>query len=69
MNRNMKKAITDYYKMIDQENTNKYAFYVSDMSQLMDMSRNKVDAVFNSLMAGFMVGYRAGMKDQKEGRR
>lgn len=72
MKRSMAKAIEDYMKLTDKNDgtrsQNKYVFYASDLQQLVDMSHDKYDAIFKATMAAFMVGYRAGRRDQKEGR-
>ena len=68
MNRNMKKAIEDYIRIGD-DSSRRYAFYFGEVKQVLDMSPSVVDGVFNGLMAGFAIGYKAGRRDQKEGRR
>jgi len=73
MRRSMKKAIEEYERRFvrvpENVNRGRGAFYVSDSCQLLEMSRDKYELLTNALEAGFMVGYRLGRKDQKEGRR
>ena len=69
MNRSMKKAIEDYNRMIEKGKNKRYLLYVSDVCQLYELSDSKVDVIINALKAGFMIGYKVGRKDQKEGRR
>ena len=73
MKRSIKNAIEEYRRRFwyDEQNakTQRGEFYVSDTIQLLEMSEDKYDLVSNSMQAGFMIGYRLGRKDQKEGRR
>lgn len=69
MNRSMKKAIEDYNRMVEKRKKTRYLLYMSDFFQLYELSDNKADMIVNVLKAGFMIGYKAGRKDQKEGRR
>lgn len=69
MNRSMEKAIEDYNRMVEKRKKTRYLLYMSDFFQLYELSDNKADMIVNVLKAGFMIGYKAGRKDQKEGRR
>lgn len=68
MSRNMKKAIDEYMR-IRNNSRRRYAFYFGEIKQILDISPSVVDGVCHGLMAGFAIGYKAGRKDQKEGRR
>lgn len=68
MSRNMKKEIDEYMR-ISNNSRRRYVFYFGEIQQILDISPSVVDGVFHGLMAGFAIGYKAGRKDQKEGRR
>lgn len=60
--RSIKKAIEDYKK--------KYAdndrFTLADIIQIKEISDNDIyDVIINALRAGYTVGYRCGIKDNK----
>lgn len=75
MARSMKKAIDDYNALIEKRGGTFGAFYASDMEELKKIATDKggisfsniiLEAVWNSLQAGFMVGYNAGLRDAKK---
>ena len=69
--RSMQKAIDDYKKKFtDSGNHNKGGFWASDMWQIKEISNSKIwECIQNALMAGFMVGYRYGKKENKNNNR
>ena len=75
MARSMQKAIDDYNALIQRRGGKFGAFYASDMEELKNIAIVKgginfwdilFEAVWNGLQAGFMVGYRAGLRDSKK---
>lgn len=75
MARSMQKAIDDYNALIKKRGGTFGAFYTSDMEELKKIATDKggisfwdilFEAVWNSLQAGFMIGYRAGLRDSKK---
>ena len=78
MKRSIKKEIDDYYKLRDKKGCNFGVFYVSDVEQLKKIATDKgginfwnilLEAICSSLQAGFMVGYRAGLREAKRKRK
>ena len=65
MKRDLKKAIQDYRKRFRSGGDVDGAFYGSDLCQIKDISSGYVDSVFNSLEAGFMIGYRKAQRDYR----
>ena len=65
MSRSMKNAIKNYGKLVEKDG-NKHVFFASDLTQLVEMSRDKYELAHNAMMAGYMIGYRSGRKDQAE---
>lgn len=63
--RDINKAIEDYKKQFVNKDNDK--FLLSDMLQLKELSTDTLDAVYNSCYAGFMIGYRFGLKESKRG--
>ena len=66
--RNIRKAITDYKK--NWTETADGAFYPSDILEIQRITKaergNMVDAIYNALAVGFMVGYRKAKRDAKK---
>lgn len=75
MTRNMEKLIDEYHKLIEKKGGNFGAFYLSDVKQLQKIAEDKggisfknivSEAIINSLEAGFMIGYRAGLREARK---
>lgn len=66
--RSMRKAIEDYEKkFIDGNNRNTGAFYYSDLMEMNQITDgDKYDTIVKSLEAGFMIGYRCAMRNQRK---
>ena len=76
-NRDLKKSIAEYRKKFCKTRTNEGAFYLTDFKQIMDLAQEQArdegsningyyfHLIDNALMAGFMVGYRKGVRDQR----
>lgn len=64
--RDIEKAIKDYNnKFLD---SNKGQFYCSDFMQIKKLSKNDVyDIMQNSMMAGFIIGYRFAKREIRKG--
>ena len=61
-------AIRDYKRLAKNDKSGRYAFYVSDYCGVRDAVADPHSFYHVSdiaLMAGFMIGYRAGLKDAK----
>lgn len=74
MRRNMQKMIDEYKRRFEVSgNHGRGQFFVSDILQLIEIGEREggciIDYIYSAIMAGFMIGYRLGRKDQKEGRR
>lgn len=76
MTRNIQKLIDDYHKLTKKKGGVFGSFYTDDVEQLRKIAedagginfRNIVfEAIYNSLMAGFMVGYKAGLRAAAKG--
>ena len=72
MERSMQKAIEDYRALKAEKGGNFGAFYLSDAQELRKITLDstgtnfqEIDlvAVWNGLKAGFMIGYRAGLRE------
>ena len=72
MKRNMQKAIDDYNALIKKKGGNFGAFYASDVEELKKITTDEsginfwevvLEALWNGLRAGFMIGYRAGLRE------
>ena len=63
--RDIQKAINDYLKMFPADGK-KGSFYASDAYQIREVSNDIWDSIFKALMAGFMVGYRYGKREQEK---
>lgn len=69
MRRDLRKYIAEYLRRYD--GTEKDSFRVSDYQQIWQMSSGGssgdlyYDLVFNGLMAGFMVGYKKAVRDER----
>ena len=66
--RSIQKAINDYLKKFPAD-SKRGCFWSSDAYQVRSMSTDIWDNIFNALMAGFMVGYRYGKKENKNNNR
>ena len=71
MERCMQKAIDDYGALKAEKDGNFGAFYLSDVQELRKITLDSTGtnfqeivlvAVWNGLKAGFMIGYRAGLR-------
>ena len=58
----IEKAICDYLN----KHRNKGNFYQKDIIELLNISTDKYDLLFKSLMAGYEIGYKAGRKEEKK---
>ena len=72
MERSMQKAIEDYRALKAEKGGNFGAFYLSDAQELRKITLDSTGtnfqeivlvAVWNGLKAGFMIGYRAGLRE------
>ena len=72
MKRNMRKVIDDYNALIKKKGGNFGAFYASDVEELKKITTDEsgtnfwevvLAALWNGLRAGFMIGYRAGLRE------
>ena len=72
MKRNMQKEIDDYNALIKKKGGNFGAFYASDVEELKKITTDEsgtnfwevvLEALWNGLRAGFMIGYRAGLRE------
>lgn len=61
-------AIRDYKRLAKNDKHGRYALYVSDYKGILKAAEDP-HSVYNvtdlALMAGFMIGYRAGLRDAK----
>lgn len=64
MKRNMNKAIAEFKKLEDQRKVG--TFYAHDLIGIDEMSRDKYECIINGLRAGYMIGYKAAMRDVKK---
>ena len=76
MTRNMKKLIDEYHKLTEKKGGNFGAFTMNDAEQLRKLAEDRggisfknivLEAIINSLEAGFMIGYRAGIRAATKG--
>lgn len=74
MQRDLSKAIEEYNALCENKGGNFGAFYVSDYEQLRNIATDKggisfwnivLYAIDSSLAAGFMIGYKAAKREQK----
>lgn len=74
MTRDMKRVLRDYQKLIRRKGGNFGAFYYDDVIQLQKKTEDEaginfrkieLHAIVNGLEAGFMIGYRAGIRDAR----
>jgi len=72
MKRNMQKEIDDYNALIKKKGGNFGAFYASDVEELKKITTDEsgtnfwevvLESLWNGLRAGFMIGYRAGLRE------
>lgn len=75
MGRSMEKAIEDYKALCDQRGGTFGSFYSTDVEQLRKIAEDagginfrniEFECISNSLFAGFMIGYRAGLRDARK---
>lgn len=59
----IEKAVFDYWNRIDK---NKGNFYQNDFIELLSMSNDKYELMFNSIAAAYIIGYRAAMREKKK---
>ena len=78
MKRSMQKAIDEYNALLKKKAGNFGSFYVSDVNELKKIATDKgginfwdivLSAIGNSLQAGFMIGYKAGLREAKRKRK
>ena len=76
MTRNMQKLIDEYHKLTEKKGGNFGSFYMDDIKQLKKISEDagginfrniEFQCIHNGLMAGFMIGYRAGIRAATKG--
>ena len=74
MERSIQKEIDEYNSLIKKKGGNFGAFYSSDVKQLQKIAEDKggisfknivLEGIVNSLYAGFMIGYRAGLSARR----
>lgn len=75
MKRSMRKEIDGYNELRNKKGGNFGAFYNSDLDELRKIAFDKsgtsfrevvLIAVWNGLRAGFMIGYRAGLREARK---
>lgn len=71
----MQKAIDEYHALCDRRGGTFGSFYTDDVEQLRKIAEDagginfrniEFECVSNSLFAGFMIGYRAGLRDVRK---
>lgn len=69
MNNRITKGIEDYLKKCEKWKGTEGALYPHDVFYAVESAEVKTPAEIaqNALMAGFMIGYRKGIKDAKKG--
>ena len=71
MKRNLKKLINEYCRKYEKNYQNDI-FFVSDYWQIINISKDQkientlFNAVYNSLAAGFMIGYKTAKRELKK---
>lgn len=67
MKRNVKRNIAEYVDLVSAADVSPAAcFYVSDAEQIIDIGKgDKYSLVFDSLMYGFMIGYKYAKRNGK----
>lgn len=73
MKRNIQKTIDEYDQLIRKKGGTFGAFYIADYQQLKEIITEKDcndlwDVIDDSLKAGFMIGYKAGLRAAKQSR-
>lgn len=68
MKRNMKKAIDYYMNLATKNSSARYQIYCDEIIEIYKLSSTTEEGIYHGLMAGFAIGYKAGRKDQKDGR-
>ena len=72
MRRDIAKAIEEYKQRYSGKNGKEAAFFISDTNQIMELSADDTpgnmlyNIIFNSLEAGFMIGYRKAQRDARK---
>lgn len=66
MRREIKRYVEEYDRVHFNPNTGAGAFYLSDFTQIKELSGNSWELVNNALKAGFIVGYRKAQRDTKK---
>ena len=75
MKRSMQKAINEYHALLKEKGGNFGSFYVSDVNKLKKIATDNggisfwdtvLSAIGNSLQAGFVIGYKAGLRESKK---
>ena len=66
MKRNMRKIIEGYHRRSKRRSM---LIYFNDVEQIVEMSDGLREAIMKAMEAGVEIGYKAAVKDQKEGRR
>ena len=66
MRRNLKKYVEEYDRVHFNPNTGAGAFYLSDFTQLNQLSGDRWEIANNALKAGFVIGYRKAQRDTKK---
>lgn len=78
MGRSMEKAIEDYKALCDKRGGSFGSFYTDDLDQLRKIAEDaggisfrniELHCILHGLEAGFMVGYRAGLRDARKKKR
>ena len=64
MKRNQEKFIKEYREMC-KENGHRFDFTISEIDHLYKTSPSDADKIFNSLMFGFMAGYKYAQRKAK----
>ena len=59
----IEKAVKEYET---RTNKNKGNFYQKDLIELLSMSNDKYELMFNSIAAAYIIGYRAAMREKKK---
>lgn len=59
----IEKAVFDYWNRSDK---NKGKFNHKDLIELLSMSNDKYELMFNSIAAAYIIGYRAAMREKKK---
>lgn len=74
MKRDINKLINEYGKLREGKSDNFGSFYASEIYEIREMAEKKgphignilFDAIANGLKVGFMVGYKAGLREARK---